>query len=129
MSSDSALDDVPTLLRAWGVIRITYGVLALFTPDLLAKLLRLKPHPDTRGFNAFLGSRDIVIGAYSIAAASNGRVKDAIALNQGCEAVDTIVLFQEVRAGRGADLFTIAGFGFNLLGTLTWLRARLLLRD
>ena len=69
-----------------------------------------------------------MLGAYSIAAGSTGREKDAIALNQGCEAVDTIVLTQEVRAGRGADLFTIAGFGFNLLGTTTWLRSGMLMR-
>ena len=128
MAAQKPLDDVRTLLRAWGAIRIAYGVLALFTPDVLAKLLRQQPEPVARGYNAFLGSRDIVIGAYSIAASSDGRVKDAIALNQGCELVDTIVLTQELRAGRGADVFTIAGFGFNLLGTLTWLRARLLLR-
>src|SRR5436305_1723064 len=102
MANDKSIGEVRTLLRVWGVVRIGYGVLALFTPDLLLKLLRLKSHPDARGFNAFLGSRDIVLGAYSIAAGSTGREKDAIALNQGCEAVDTIVLTQEVRAGRGA---------------------------
>jgi hypothetical protein len=116
--------DVRKMLRVWGAIRIGYGVLALFTPNFLAALLRLKPHPDSRGFNAFLGSRDIVIGVYSIV----GSERDAVALNQACEVVDTIVLSQELRAGRGADLFTIAGFGFNALGTITWLRARLLMR-
>jgi len=126
--NERSLREVRALLRTWGVVRIAYGVVALFAPRVIVKLLRVQPHPDVRGFNAFLGSRDIVIGAYSIAAASNGREMDAVALNQGCEAIDTIALTQEIRAGRRADLFTIAGIGFNALGTVTWLRSRGLMR-
>ena len=38
-------------------------------------------------------------------------------------------LWGVVRIGYGEmALFTIAGLGFNLLGTLTWLRSRLLMR-
>jgi len=84
--NERSLREVRALLRTWGVVRIAYGVVALFAPRVIVKLLRVQPHPDVRGFNAFLGSRDIVIGAYSIAAASNGREMDAVALNQGCEA-------------------------------------------
>jgi hypothetical protein len=128
MTQTHPIDEVRQLLRIWGAIRIAYGVLALFAPRILVKLLRVGADPDTRGFNAFLGSRDIVIGVHSLVAGTPERVKDAVSLNQGCEAVDTIVLTQELRAGRRLDLFTVAGFGFNALGTLTWLRARLLLR-
>jgi hypothetical protein len=129
MTQASPIDQVRRLLRIWGAIRIGYGALALFAPELLAKLLRVDSSADTRGFNAFLGSRDIVIGAYSLAAGSEARVTDAVALNQACEAVDTVVLTQELRAGRGADLFSVAGFGFNAFGTLTWLRARMLMKN
>lgn len=116
--------DVKRQLRLWAGIRIGYGVVAILAPDVMAEALRLKPHPDARGFNAFLGSRDIVIGLYALRASDPRQVGDAILLNQACEAIDTVVLVREVQAGRGADLFTVAGFAFNALGTATWVRAR-----
>lgn len=124
----SSMDQVRRFLRIWAWIRIAYGVGAILAPKALLSALRCSQDKDVRGFNAFLGSRDIVIGAVALCAKDPAAVRTAVTLNQGCELVDTLVLAQEVRAGRRADLFTIAGFGFNLLGWVTWLRARALLR-
>jgi hypothetical protein len=88
----------------------------------------MEPHPDARGFNAFLGSRDIVVGVLSLRASTPQQVADAVTLNQGNEIVDSIVLAQELRAGRRADLFSVAGIAFNCIGWATWIRARRKLR-
>ncbi|MGQ0465010.1 MAG: hypothetical protein ACT4QG_06780 [Sporichthyaceae bacterium] len=125
----SSVDRVRRLLRLWALLRIGYGLGAILAPKALLAVLRVKPEPDTRGFNAFLGSRDIVIGAVSLCAKDVPAVRAAVTLNQGCEIVDSVVLAQEVRAGRRVDLFSVAGLAFNLLGWVTWLRARQLLRN
>lgn len=112
----------------WAAIRIGYGVVAILAPNLMFKVLRMPPHPDARGFNAFLGSRDIVVGLVSLKASSRADVETAVTLNQANEIIDSVVLAQELRAGRRADLFSVVGIAFNGIGWLTWLRARKLLR-
>lgn len=128
MSTSESTAQVKTSLRIWAGIRIGYGVTAILAPDLMFKVLRMKPHPDARGFNAFLGSRDIVVGLFALKAKTPDQLRDAVLMNQANETIDSLVLAQELRAGRGADLFSVVGVGFNCLGWLTWARARRLLR-
>ncbi|MEA2247506.1 MAG: hypothetical protein QOH46_2035 [Solirubrobacteraceae bacterium] len=105
-----------------GIVRIAYGILALFAPRLLAKFFRLDPDdPDARAWNAFLGSRDIAIGVHSLAAKDPNRQRDAILLNQTCEVFDTVVWTQEIRHGRPFDFFTAAAIVFNAGMHAIWL--------
>ncbi|MCK9249140.1 MAG: hypothetical protein M0P31_09205 [Solirubrobacteraceae bacterium] len=127
MTDPTPLDTVKRSLRFWAAVRIGYGVVAIAAPRLMFKLLRAEPHPDSRGFNAFLGSRDIVVGIASLRASDRREVLDAAKVNHANEMIDSIVLAQELRAGRRADLFTIVGIAFNALGHATWIRARRLL--
>ena len=128
MSSSTTIAPVRTALRVWAGIRIGYGVTAILAPPVLLRVLRIEPQDDVRGFNAFLGSRDVVIGAISLRARTPEEVAAAVTLNFGNEVVDSVVLAQEVRAGRRADPFTVVGVLFNALGWATWLTARRRLR-
>lgn len=127
MTDQTPLDTVKRSLRFWAAVRIGYGVVAITAPDLMFRLLRAKPQADARGFNAFLGSRDIVVGIASLRAADRREVLDAAKVNHANEMIDSVVLAQELRHGRRGDLFTIVGVAFNLLGHATWIRARRLL--
>jgi hypothetical protein len=122
-------NEVERYLQGVGLIRIAYGVMALFTPRLLLRLLGLEPdNPDARAWNAFLGSRDIVLGIHSLVATKHGRQRDAVLLNSGCEVFDTIVVGQEIRLGRPFGIFNVAGVAFNATMHVLWFRARRLMR-
>ncbi|WP_354699347.1 hypothetical protein DSM112329_05061 [Paraconexibacter sp. AEG42_29] len=128
MSVDPAVRSVQKSLRLWAAIRIGYGVVAIARPDVMFKVLRMPEHPDARGFNAFLGSRDIVVGLFSLRARDPQRIADAILLNQANEVIDSVVIAQELRAGRRGDIFSVVGVVFNAYGWLTWIKARKALR-
>lgn len=129
MTSSESRAAVTRSLQFVGIVRIVYGVLALFQPRFVARFFRLDPDdPDARAWNAFLGSRDIAIGLHSLAARDPQRQRDAIWLNQGCEVFDTMVVGQEIRHGRPFGVFTAAGIIFNAGMHAIWLRVRLLQR-
>lgn len=113
-----------------GLVRIGYGIAALFFPRFTAKFFRLDPdNPDARAWNAFLASRDFAIGFHALAARDEPRRSDAILLNQCCEVFDSMVVGQEIRQGRPFGFFTIAGIVFNLGMHAIWLRVHLLRRS
>ncbi|MDX8153109.1 hypothetical protein SK069_16030 [Patulibacter brassicae] len=128
METRDPVERTKQALRVWAGIRIGYGVVAILAPRLMFRLLRMEPHPDARGFNAFLGSRDIVVGAVALRASTTEQVRAAVDLNHGNEIVDSVVLAQEIRQGRGADPFNVVGVVFNAIGHATWLTARARLR-
>ena len=130
MSSSASHAKITRYIQFVGIVRIVYGLLAIFQPQFVAKFFRLNPDdPDARAWNAFLGSRDIAIGVHALAARDLARQRDAIWLNQGCEVFDSMVVCQEIRHGRPFGLFTAAGIIFNAGMHAIWLRVRVLLRD
>ncbi|UTI63772.1 DUF4267 domain-containing protein [Paraconexibacter antarcticus] len=129
MSRVDADARVTRYIQFVGVVRIAYGVIALFRPRLWPRFFRLDADdPDARAWNAFLGSRDIAIGVHALLARDPVRQNDAIWLNQGCEVFDTMVVGQEIRHGRPFGMFTAAGIVFNAGMHAIWLRVRLLRR-
>jgi hypothetical protein len=120
---------VETYLKFIGGFRIAWGIASFAAPDLLARSIGIKPTADTRVFNAFLGSRDIAIGIQALSAARGGSQREAVAMNQACEIVDTCVVAQEVLRGRPFGYFTVAGVVFNASQHLAWAHSRRLLKD
>jgi hypothetical protein len=130
MSTGKSRAKITRYIQFVGIVRIAYGLLALFQPRFTAKFFRLNPdNPDARAWNAFLGSRDIAIGLHSLAAREPARQSDAIWLNQGCEVFDTMVVGQEIRHGRPFGFFTAAGIVFNAGMHAIWLRVWILRHD
>jgi hypothetical protein len=111
------------------VLRTVYGVLALGAPRLMFRSAgQSEPDPNVRYFNALFGGRDIVVAGWTVAALRQGREREALAANIGCELGDSIALVQELRVRGGLDLFTGVGLAFNLLGWASWTRAAAALR-
>lgn len=125
----AATDEVDRYLKAVGAVRVGFGATALFAPDVAMRLFGMKPgNPDARAWGAFLGSRAITIGLYSLAATRRGRQRDAVLLNTGCELFDAAVLAQEIRHGRPWGVFNVVGVAFNAVSHVVWARARRLTR-
>jgi hypothetical protein len=113
-------------LRVGAIVRIVYGVLALFAPTRMFRAFGFgDPEPDPRYFNALFGGRDIVVGAWIMKAVDEGDLDTALAAHMGCEATDTIALAQEVRRRGGFDRATVGGLVFNLIGWASWIRVAL----
>lgn len=84
-----------TSLRIVAFVRILYGVFALFAPKrMFASMGFDDPEPDTRYFNALLGGRDIVVGAWTLRVVGDG----------------------DLDQRGGLDRATTAGIVFNLVG-------------
>jgi hypothetical protein len=112
------------------VVRIVYGVLAIFAPKVWPKFFRLDPaNEDARMWNAFLGSRDIAIGIHSLKVVNDpSRHDDVVLINQACEVGDTILVGKEIRHGR-KGFVTFAALVFNAGMHAIWIRVRKLQRD
>ena len=104
-------------------VRLGYGVLSLFAPDLLFKLSGKPVEPEPRYFNALFGGRDLTVCAATVAALNAGREREAVLINMSCEATDLVALLQEVRQRGGLDQTLVAAIGFNVFGWATWLSA------
>mgnify|MGYP001350329991 CR=1 FL=1 len=131
MPTVSADRQVVQSIRFVAIVRLVYGVLAIFTPRVWPKVFRLDPdNADARMWNAFLGSRDIAIGLHSLAVANDpSRHWDVILLNEACEVGDTILNVQEVKHGRSPKSFaSIAAFVFNAGMHAIWIRVLVLRR-
>lgn len=106
-----------TSLRIVALVRILYGLFALFAPKrMFASMGFEDPEPDARYFNALFGGRDIVVGAWTLKAVGDGDIDQALLANAGCEATDMVSLVQEVRQRGGLDRATAAGIAFNVIG-------------
>lgn len=130
MSSPESRASITRHIQFVAIVRIVYGVLAIFAPKVWPKFFRLDPtDADARLWNAFLGSRDIAIGVHSLAVGSDPeRQRDVVLINQGCEVFDTMVVGQEIRHGRPFGFVTFAGIVFNVGMHAIWLRVRMLQR-
>jgi hypothetical protein len=104
-------------------VRLAYGMLSMFTPDLLFKLSGKPVEAEPRYFNALFGGRDLSVCAATISSLKAGRDREAVLLNISCEATDLVALLQEVRARRGLDQTLAAAIAFNAFGWTTWLSA------
>ncbi|WP_354701948.1 hypothetical protein DSM112329_02290 [Paraconexibacter sp. AEG42_29] len=127
----SADEQIVRSIQFVAVVRIVYGVVAIFLPRVWPKFFRLDPDDeDARLWNAFLGSRDIAIGVHSLAVAKDpSRQRDVILINQLSEVGDSILVGQEIRHGRSPKSFvTVAAFVFNGVMHAIWLRVHLLRR-
>lgn len=130
-AAPSADDQIVRSIRFVAVVRIVYGIVAIFTPRVWPRCFRLDPDDaDARMWNAFLGSRDIAIGLHSLAVATDPtRHRDVILVNQASEIGDSILVGQEIRHGRSPRSFvTISAFVFNGVMHAIWLRVHLLRR-
>jgi hypothetical protein len=111
------------IMRNGTSVRLGYGVLSLFAPDLLFKLSGKAAEPEPRYFNALFGGRDLTVCAATVAALNAGREREAVLINMSCEATDLVALLQEVRQRGGLDQTLVAAIGFNAFGWATWLSA------
>jgi hypothetical protein len=111
------------LMLNGSAVRLAYGVLSLFAPNLLFKLSGKPVEADPRYFNALFGGRDLTVVGATVAALNAGREREAVLLNISCEASDLVALSLEARARGGLDQTLIAAIGFNLFGWSTWLAA------
>jgi hypothetical protein len=112
--------EIERCLQGVAAIRIGYGVLALLTPNLLARLMGLRPGPDLRLVNAYLGSRDIAIGVHSLLATKHDQQREAVLVNETCEVCDTLLLAQEFRRGRPLGPVIAFLCAFNASQHLLW---------
>jgi hypothetical protein len=132
MPTVSADPQVVQSIRFVAIVRLAYGVVAIFAPRVWPRVFRLDPdNADARMWNGFLGSRDIALGVHSLAVANDpSRQVDVILLNEACEVGDTILNAQEVRHGRSPKSFaSIAAFVFNAGMHAIWIRVLLLRRS
>jgi hypothetical protein len=121
--------DVRQTLMVGAIVRTVYGLLSLGAPRLMFRSAgAAEPDPNVRYFNALFGGRDIVVAGWTAAALCQGREREALVANIGCELGDSIALVQELRTRRGLDLFTGVGLAFNLAGWAAWSRAAAALR-
>lgn len=120
--------EVERYLQFVAAVRIGYGIGALSTPKLIARVLGVEYSSDIRAVNAFLGSRDIAIGLHSLLATKYDRQLDAVLVNHACEAADSILIAAELRNGR-RGIFPFITVPFNISQHVTWIRAQLLLRQ
>lgn len=104
-------------------VRLAYGLLSLFAPNLLFKLSGKPVEDEPRYFNALFGGRDLTVVGATVVALNAGREREAILLNMSCEATDLLALGQEVRARGGVDQTIAAAIAFNVFGWTTWLTA------
>jgi hypothetical protein len=112
-----------TTLRIGAIVRIVYGVVALFAPARMFKAFGMgDPDPDVRYFNALFGGRDIVVGLWTLKAVDEGRLDHALLANVGCETTDGIALVQEVRSRGKVDGVVAGAIAFNLVGWTSWIR-------
>jgi hypothetical protein len=118
-----------TTLRIGAMVRIVYGLFALFAPSRMFKAFGMgDPDPDVRYFNALFGGRDIVVGLWTLKAVDEGRLDEALLANVGCEATDGIALIQEVRSRGRVDGVVGGAIAFNLVGWTSWIRVARSLR-
>jgi hypothetical protein len=104
-------------------VRLAYGVLSLFAPNLLFKLSGKPVEAEPRYFNALFGGRDLTVVGATFAALKAGREREAVLLNMSCEATDLVSLGLEARARGGLDQTLAAAIAFNVFGWATWLTA------
>jgi hypothetical protein len=104
-------------------VRLSYGVLSMFAPNLLFKLSGKPVEAEPRYFNALFGGRDLSVCAATLSALKAGREREAVLLNMSCEATDLVALVQEARARGGLDQTLVAAIAFNTFGWATWFSA------
>lgn len=123
MSSPESSAQIKRSIQFVAVVRIVYGVLAIFAPKAWPKVFRLSPtNEDARMWNAFLGSRDIAIGLHSLKNVNDeSRLGDIILINQACEVGDSILVAQEIRHGRKGFVIP-AALAFNGIMHAIWIR-------
>ena len=111
------------LMLNGSAVRLAYGLLSLFAPNLLFKLSGKDVEAEPRYFNALFGGRDLSVVGATYVALESGREREAILLNMSCEATDLVALGLEARARGGLDQTLVAAIGFNVFGWVTWLTA------
>ena len=124
----SADPQIVRSIRFVAVVRLVYGVVAIFAPRAWPRFFRLdEGNDDARMWNAFLGSRDIAMGLHGLAAATNpDRHGDVILLNQMSEVGDTVLVAQEIRHGRAPTSFVaVAAAVFNAVMHAIWIGVHL----
>src|ERR1700709_927760 len=104
-------------------VRLAYGMLSMFTPNLLFKLSGKPVEAEPRYFNALFGGRDLSVCAATLSALKAGREREAGLLHMSCEATDLVALVQEARARGGLDQTLVAAIAFNTFGWATWVSA------
>ena len=115
-----------SMLKQVSFVRVVYGVVTLFAPQLLERGDAGVPR-EARYTNALFGGRDLTIAGATIAALRAGREREAMLLNASCELTDSLSLVQELRRGRSMDETLGGALFFNVLGwTTVWRVARAL---
>ena len=104
-------------------VRLAYGLLSLFAPNLLFRLSGKPVEDEPRYFNALFGGRDLTVVGATYAAVRAGREREAVLLNMSCEATDLMALGLEARARGGFDQTLVAAVAFNAFGWSTWIAA------
>jgi hypothetical protein len=103
------------------MLRLGYGALSLFAPDVLLKSLGAPADllgDQGRYFNRLVGGRELMLGAGTICSIKAGHTQRSAKTNLILEAADTVALVQEARLRGGLDATLARGLGFNVVGYL-----------
>jgi hypothetical protein len=117
-----ALSESP-LMTAGGLVRLTYGLGALFAPRFVAGRYAAAEPDSVMNLRGF-GGQHIAVAIFTLLAArSHKMARPALLLNTGIEIGDMVAGGLEVRERGTRDPIAIGGVLLPLVGLTTWLTA------
>jgi hypothetical protein len=121
-NASMALSESP-LMTAGGLVRLTYGLGALFAPRFVAGRYAAAEPDSVMNLRGF-GGQHIAIAIFTLLAArSHKMARPALLLNTGIEIGDMVAGGLEVRERGTRDPIAIGGVLLPLVGLTTWLTA------
>ncbi|MGO9320128.1 MAG: hypothetical protein ACLQBY_04895 [Solirubrobacteraceae bacterium] len=112
-----------SLMTVGGLVRLTYGLGALFAPRFVAgRYAAAEPESvmNLRGF----GGQHIAVGIFTLLSSrSREMARPALLLNAGIEVCDMVAGGLEVRERGPRDPIAVGGVLLPLVGLTTWLTA------
>jgi hypothetical protein len=121
-NASMALSESP-LMTAGGLVRLTYGLGALFAPRFVAGRYAAAEPDSVMNLRGF-GGQHIAVAIFTLLAArSHKMARPALLLNTGIEIGDMVAGGLEVRERGTRDPIAIGGVLLPLVGLTTWLTA------
>jgi hypothetical protein len=121
-NASMALSESP-LMTAGGLVRLTYGLGAMFAPRFVAGRYAAAEPDSVMNLRGF-GGQHIAIAIFTLfSARSRKMARPALLLNTGIEIGDMVAGGLEVRERGTRDPIAVGGVLLPLVGLTTWLTA------